>query len=94
MLTLTEDAQNIVKAITGQSPGADDGGLRIASANPDNSDFSLAVAPAPEPEDQVVESSGARVFLEENAAMALSDKVLDAQVDEQGSVRFGLGNQE
>ncbi len=94
MLTLTEDAQNIVKTITSQSPGADEGGLRIASANPDNSDFSLTVAPAPEPEDQVVESSGARVFLEENAAAALSDKVLDAQVDEQGSVRFGLGNQE
>ena len=82
MLTLTEDAQTIVKTITSQGPGPAEGGLRIAATNADKSDFSLAVAPAPEPEDQVVESSGARVFLEENAAIALADKVLDAQVDE------------
>jgi hypothetical protein len=38
-----------------------------------------------------VESSGARVFLEENAAVVLSDKVLDAQVDDEGAVRFAIG---
>ncbi|MCX7520658.1 Fe-S cluster assembly protein HesB [Microbacterium sp. STN6] len=91
MLTLTENASSIVKAIAAQTPGADEGGLRISSAAEDNTDFAVAVTPAPEPQDQVVESDGAKVFLEENAAVALDDKVLDAQVDEKGAVRFAIG---
>ena len=43
--------------------------------------------------DQVIEAAGARVFLEPNAAAYLDDKVLDAQVDEQGKARFTLGTQ-
>jgi iron-sulfur cluster assembly protein len=34
------------------------------------------------------------VFLEPQAAAYLEDKVLDAQVDEQGQARFSLGVQE
>ena len=40
--------------------------------------------------DEVIESAGARVFLEEHAAEALADKVLDAQLDEGGAVRFAI----
>lgn len=42
----------------------------------------------------MVESGGARVFLEETAAAALDDKILDADVNEQGAVRFSIGNQQ
>ena len=40
-----------------------------------------------------MEDAGARVFLEENAAGILDDKVLDAQVDESGSVQFSIAPQ-
>ena len=91
MLTLTENASTIVKTLTAQAPGSDDTGLRIASTNPENTAFSVGVADAPEPMDLVVESEGARVFLEPGAAVALDDKVLDASLDDRGSVSFEIG---
>jgi Fe-S cluster assembly iron-binding protein IscA len=51
------------------------------------------VAPAPQADDQVIIEGDARVFVEENASAALDDKVLDAQLDEQGAVHFQLGLQ-
>jgi hypothetical protein len=53
----------------------------------------LSVAPDPGPHDTVVIESGARVFLDETAAIALEDRVLDAELANDGSVRFALGNQ-
>ena len=41
----------------------------------------------------MVESAGARVFLEPNAAVVLDDKVLDAQLDEGGAVTFAIGQE-
>jgi Fe-S cluster assembly iron-binding protein IscA len=90
MLTLTENASNIVKTIAAQNAAADDAGLRISSSDAEGADFAVTLTPAPEPRDEVVESDGARVFLEEIAAAALSDKVLDAQVDDAGAVRFAI----
>ncbi|GHD45272.1 Fe-S cluster assembly protein HesB [Mycetocola manganoxydans] len=93
MLTLTENASTIVRTITTQTAGAEEGGLRISSPAPESTDLAVAVAPAPEPQDEVVEASGARIFLEENAAALLGDKILDADVDEAGAVRFAIGEQ-
>ncbi|WP_426622888.1 Fe-S cluster assembly protein HesB [Leifsonia sp. McL0607] len=90
MLTLTENASTIVKTLTEQAP-EEDAGLRISSSNPQNTAFAAAVTPTPEPADHVVESGGARLFLEPGAAVALDDKVLDAQVDDQGAVSFAIG---
>jgi iron-sulfur cluster assembly protein len=96
MLTLTESASVLIKNLTDQTAAAD-AGLRISAADPGGT-LAVDLTPAPEPTDQVVESAGARVFLEENAAAALSDKVLDAQVDgegaQQGMVRFAITDQE
>ncbi len=91
MLTLTENASTIVKTLVDQTPGSDDTGLRISSTNAENTAFSVGVADAPEPTDLVVESAGARVFLEPGAAVALDDKVLDAALDDRGSVSFAIG---
>ena len=93
MLTLTENASTIVRTITTQTAGAEEGGLRISSPAPESADLAVAVAGSPEPADEVVEVAGARVFLEENAAAVLSDKILDAEVDEAGAVRFAIGDQ-
>lgn len=96
MLTLTETAADVVKQITeidasnGTNPG-----LRISS-QPDESDgpgLVLSPADAPQEGDQVLDEAGARVYLDESAAVMLDDKVLDAQVDADGSVQFAVGMQ-
>jgi len=89
MLTLTENASSAVKNLASQIPTTT-GGLRIAeAADPDNG-YALSLAPAPEPEDTVVESDGARVFVDPGANVALGGRVLDARVDDDGSVGFAL----
>ncbi|MPZ59733.1 MAG: Fe-S cluster assembly protein HesB [Propionibacteriales bacterium] len=90
MLTLTENASTIIKTITGSGEESETSGLRISSETSDSPDLSVAAAGGPEPSDQVIEEGGARVFLEENAAVTLDDKVLDAQVDSSGAVQFTL----
>ena len=88
MLTLTENASTLIKNLTEQSAVADDAGLRISTS--ETGDVTVDMTPTPELTDQVVESAGARVFLEENAAVTLAEKTLDAQLDEQGAVRFAI----
>jgi len=89
MLTLTENAATAVKTITAQIPvvGA---GLRIRDTGPQTG-FELALVQEPEPTDTVVETDGARVFVDEVASVALNDRVLDAELGADGSVRFALG---
>ena len=92
MLTLTENASTIVRDITHQ-PGVPDGaGLRITTDG-DPSSFAIAPAEAAEPTDQVVEQSGATLFLDQGAADLLDDKILDAMVDDEGRVEFALAHQ-
>jgi Fe-S cluster assembly iron-binding protein IscA len=95
MLTLTDNAADIVKQIADQIPNADSSGLRISEAEADgDSGLILAAVPAPEPGDQVVDDHGARVFLDPMAATILDDKVLEATVEANGAVTFGLGQQD
>jgi Fe-S cluster assembly iron-binding protein IscA len=89
MLTLTETASTLIRNLADQSVDAEDPGLRI-SADAEVTTLTADLAPAPEPTDAVIVSDGARVFLEENAAEALADKVLDAQLEEDGTVRFAI----
>ena len=95
MLVLTEAAAEAVKSVTSTSQGRDGAGLRIASsAYPERPDaLQVTTAAGPDENDQVVDAAGARVFLEPQAAAYLEDKVLDAQLDEQGKAHFTLGVQ-
>jgi iron-sulfur cluster assembly protein len=90
MLMLTDNATKVIGALVDNPEIPDGGGLRIAAA-PEG----LTVSPAevPEASDQVIEDQSARVFVEPEAAAALDDKVLDAQVDDSGRVQFMLGEQ-
>lgn len=92
MLTLTENASNLIKTLTDQTAVAENAGLRI-SAGSDATQLSVDLTPAPEPNDEVIESEGARVFLAESAALVLDDKVLDAHMDDAGAVRFKIDAQ-
>jgi Fe-S cluster assembly iron-binding protein IscA len=94
MLTITEGAGAAIKNLTDRRATPDDAGLRISTADEGTGNLKAELTPAPEPMDQLVEESGGRVFLEEGAAVALSDKVLDAQLDVDGSVRFAVSEQQ
>jgi Fe-S cluster assembly iron-binding protein IscA len=93
MLTLTENAATAVKAVVAGTPDVEASGIRIRGAETPTAGFELTLAPSPEPADAVVESDGARVFLDAMAQSALDDQVLDARMNEDGSVRFALAAQ-
>lgn len=94
MLTLTDDADAVVTSIVNGQGQGQDAGLRIESAAGSGPNgearFAVRIVSAPEEADQVIDTSGAHVFLETAAAEALSDKVLDAGVDPQGAVSFTI----
>jgi iron-sulfur cluster assembly protein len=95
VLTLTHDAATAIHALTTQPDLPERSGIRIASAGGDNGTLSFAVSVAsdPQPEDEIVETEGARVFVDSQVAPALADKSLDAEVDAEGQVRFQLAAQ-
>jgi len=95
MLVLTEAAAEAVKSVTSAPEAGDGAGVRITSApEPENPGaLRLAAAASPGADDQVIEAAGARVFVEAEAAPYLEDKVLDAQLDDQGTAHFLLGVQ-
>lgn len=88
MLTLTEDASTVVTAIVDKQLQSEDGGLRISG--PTDGNFAIAAVPTGEPGDTVVESGGAKVYVEPSAVNDLDDKILDAQVSPEGDVQFQL----
>lgn len=94
MLVLTQDAAEVIREIVESSPDPGEAGLRISAEPMSETEATLemTLAEEPEPTDAVVEQEGARVYLEELAAEALSDKVLDASVEDEG-IRFTIVEQ-
>lgn len=92
MLEMTETAAEAVKSIVSRVPQAADGGVRIRDTGPEKG-FEISVAPAPEPDDTIVTTGGAQVYLDAGAREALTNRVLDAQLGEDGSVSFALADQ-
>jgi len=96
MLVLTEAAAEAVKALTSTPQAPEGSGLRIASsgaASESPGELQVSAAPGPGENDQVIDAAGARVYLEPQAAAYLDDKVLDAQIDNEGQAHFSLGMQ-
>jgi iron-sulfur cluster assembly protein len=91
MLTLTQTAAEAVEELIARVPLAEDGGVRIRDTG-SSEGFELSVVPAPEATDTVVREGGARVFLDETAASILENRVLDAELSNDGAVRFALGD--
>jgi Fe-S cluster assembly iron-binding protein IscA len=88
MLTLTDNAVLVIRDLTAQQEAPDAAGLRIAS-DPTGS-LTLALAEQPQRGDQVLNTAGARIFLDEESSHVLRNKALDAAVDAQGVVQFGI----
>jgi Fe-S cluster assembly iron-binding protein IscA len=83
VLAITENAAEAIRGIVTAPEIPEGAGLRIATSSaagaPDSLEVSVAEVPAET--DQVVDESGARVFVEERAIALLDDKLLDAQID-------------
>lgn len=89
MLTLTENAITAIRGLTDSPQTPDSAGLRIATDDAAGG-LTLSLAQGPRDGDQVVDASGAVLFLDAEAAEVLDDKALDAAVDADGSVRFAV----
>jgi Fe-S cluster assembly iron-binding protein IscA len=92
MLALTENAVTAIRTITDQQDVPAGAGLRIG-ADQEAGALTLSLAPAPQAGDEVLDASGARLFLDSDAASILDDKALDAAVDTEGGVQFSFSEQ-
>jgi Fe-S cluster assembly iron-binding protein IscA len=83
MLNVTDNAQAMVKGLTEDAGLSGAGGLRLALAD-DQTQLQVNLVPEPEPNDQVVESGEAKVYVAEDTSPALEGQTLDAQQTEEG----------
>jgi iron-sulfur cluster assembly protein len=94
VLTLTDNATALVTTLVRRRTETEGAGLRIHTADTPSAGgeprLAADVVVTPEPDDQVLDLPGAPVFLEGEAAIVLDDKILDANVDEEGAVSFSL----
>lgn len=90
MLALTADASQAIEGIIQQSESAT--GIRIAANSEDGSSgqLQMSVVDAPAANDEVIESAGAQVFVEDTASPFLEDKVLDATITEDRAIQFEI----
>jgi iron-sulfur cluster assembly protein len=96
MLVLTTAAAEVVKSVTSAPDLPEGTGLRIVADTPNPeaaTELRMTTVPAPDASDEVLEGDGARLFVDPGAAVYLDDKILDANIDEQGTAHFTLGSQ-
>jgi hypothetical protein len=77
-----------IRALTNERGTMPDAGVRLA--NDPAGALTVSLASAPFDGDQVLEESGARVFVDSNVVDELDDKALDAAVIRDGRVEFAL----
>ncbi|GAA4491020.1 Fe-S cluster assembly protein HesB [Microbacterium panaciterrae] len=94
MLTLTDNATALVTTLVRRRTDTEGAGLRIHTADTPGMTgeprLAADVVVVPEADDQIIDLPGAPVFLEGEVAIVLDDKILDANVDEEGAVSFSL----
>jgi iron-sulfur cluster assembly protein len=83
VLSITDTAAEAIRGIVAAPELPEGAGLRIATqpGAGDAGALEVSVAETPAASDQVVDESGARVFVEADAIPLLDDKLLDAQID-------------
>ena len=90
MLTLTDQAVAAIRNLTTRPGLPAHTGLRIAHGEADTGGLALSLSDGPQAGDRVIDETDIQVFLQPEAADALEDKELDAQVSEDGEVSFLL----
>jgi Fe-S cluster assembly iron-binding protein IscA len=91
MLAVTDNAATAIRDITSQDAVPPGSGLRI-SADENGTGLTLSLVANPADGDEVVDSAGARLFLDRLAAQMLGDKELDVTVDPSGDVQFAVAD--
>lgn len=80
MLGVTSNAAEVIQSLVSDMPNA---GLRISSRarvdDPERVEVGLSVTDTPAPTDEVVESNGCQVFVEDQVAPLVADKTLDVE---------------
>lgn len=89
MLTITNKALAVVRAITAHPKLDESSGLRIASQR-GTSRLGVGAVEKPQPGDVVVERSGGRVYIGRNVVRRLHGRVLDVRKDALGRAEFLL----
>lgn len=94
MLAITESAAEAINALVSLNEMPEGSGARIATDD-QGQGLELALVQTPSQEDTVVEGSGAKVYLEHNAAQVLGDKTLDVEqvaegAGEEAQMRFAI----
>ncbi|MGE5828949.1 MAG: adhesin [Micromonosporaceae bacterium] len=84
---------SVIRDLTTQQGVPEGGGLRIAT-DPAAGALTLSLAAQPLDGDDVLDTGGARLFLDPDASQLLDDKALDAAVDETGGVQFEFAETE
>jgi iron-sulfur cluster assembly protein len=90
MLTLTENARDLVAQIPAQPMFSTDAGLRISGRPDAAAALNVQAEEAPRRGDRVFDYQGARVFLGERAVDRVADKMLDARLTHDGRIQFLL----
>lgn len=85
MLTLTDNARHAVQDIAVRAGLPAEGGLRIAESEAQEGSFELSLVPAPVEGDEVIDTGGARVFVEPATSTVLADQKLDAAPSPEGT---------
>lgn len=84
MLTLTDNARTAVQDIAERAGLPEQGGLRIAQSPTKDGSFELSLVAEPPAGDNVVETEGARVYVEPETSAVLADQQLDAVQSPEG----------
>ena len=88
MLTLTQQAREIVSRIGRHPSTSDTIGVRISRGGVNTNRMGVALADGPHEGDQVLECNGGRVYVGPLAVDSLIGKTLDATTDDTGRVQF------
>jgi Fe-S cluster assembly iron-binding protein IscA len=91
MLAVTDNAATAIRDITAQEAVPPGSGLRIAADESGNA-LTLSLVAEPLDGDQIIDESGARLFLDRLAARLLDDKELDVTVDPSGDLQFAVAD--
>lgn len=90
MFTMTPRAEAVVRRVTAHPALAATSGLRIAARRSHDAPLKVVASARPEPEDEVVERDGTRVFLGPRAVERVRGRLLDVVTERTGRVQFVL----
>ncbi|WP_225729082.1 MULTISPECIES: iron-sulfur cluster biosynthesis family protein [unclassified Nocardia] len=93
MLMLTPNAVEAVRTITSAQDAPENAGLRISTTDGAET-LQLAIVGEPRDDDEVLTAEGSRIYLDQQAAAFLDDKILDTGLDPDGQGAFILAQQE